>query len=52
MDIIVILVASIVFGGAWWGLSRLGAPVAVVAALSLFVALIVWQSRTLFGLPL
>ena len=50
--LIIILFASAVFGGLWWGLSRLGAPAFVVAALSLFGALLVLMSQSLMGLRL
>ena len=52
MDWIVIIVASVVFCGVWWGLGQLNAHQFFVAALSLLAALIVWQSRTLLGIPL
>jgi hypothetical protein len=52
MDWLVILVASAVFGGSWWLLSKNGAHVFFVAMISLLLALLVIQSRTLFGLPL
>jgi hypothetical protein len=32
--LILIVIAAVVFGGLWWGLSKLGAPVFVVAAVS------------------
>lgn len=50
--LLIVIIASLVFGCAWWGLSRLGAPVAVVAGVSLFLALLVFVSRTLLGIPL
>jgi hypothetical protein len=52
MDWIVLLAASAVFGGVWWGMSKLGAHTFFIAALSLLAALIVWQSRSLLGIPL
>lgn len=51
-DLLIVVVASLVFGGAWWGLSRLGASAFVVAAGSFFLAMLVFVSRTLFGVPL
>lgn len=52
MDWIVLIAASAAFGGVWWGLSKLGAHVFFVAAVSLLAALVVWQSRSLLGIPL
>lgn len=52
MDWIVIIVASAVFGGVWWGLGQLGAHQFFVAFLALLAALVVLQSRTLLGIPL
>ena len=52
MDWIVLIAASAVFGFVWWGLGRLGAHTFVIAAVSLLAALIVWQSRSLLGIPL
>lgn len=52
MDWIVLIAASAVFGGCWWGLVRLGAHTFIVAFLSMLTMLIVWQSRTLLGIPL
>lgn len=49
---LVLIIASLVFGAVWWGLSRLGANVGVVAGLSFFLAMVVLQSGTLFGLAL
>lgn len=52
MDWILVLITAAVFGGVWWGMTRLGAHTFFVAALSLLAALLVWQSRTLLGIPL
>lgn len=52
MDLLVLLIAAAVFGGVWWGLSKLGANVFIVAAAAFFLAMIVYISRSLFGLPL
>ena len=52
MTWIVLIAASAVFGGVWWGMSKLGAHLFFVAALSLLLALVVWQSRSLLGIPL
>lgn len=52
MDLLVLIIAALVFGGVWWGLSRLGANAFWVAALSFFAAMLVYLSRTLFGIPL
>lgn len=52
MDIVVLLIASAVFGGVWWGMERLQASVFFVAALAFLAAMLVYASRTLFGLPL
>jgi hypothetical protein len=52
MDWLVILAAVAVFGGSWWLLSKNGAHVFFVASVSLLLALLVYSSRTLFGLPL
>lgn len=51
-ELLIILIASLVFGGAWWGLSRLGASPFVIAAGSFFLAMLVFVSRSLFGVPL
>lgn len=52
MDWFVLLVACAVFGAVWWALSKLQAHTFFIAGVSLLLALAVWQSRTLFGLPL
>ena len=52
MDWIVLIAASAVFGFVWWGLGRLGAHTFVIAAVSMLAMLIVWQSRSLLGIPL
>lgn len=52
MTWIVILAASALFGGVWWGLSRLGANVFIVAALAMLAALVVLESRAFLGIPL
>lgn len=52
MDWALLIVTATVFGGCWWGLSKLGANVFLVAALSLLLALLVYSSRTLLGIPL
>ncbi len=52
MDILVLLIASAVFGGVWWGLSRLNASVFITASLSFFLAMLVYLSRSLFGIAL
>lgn len=52
MDWVVLLAASAAFGGVWWLLSHLNAHIFVIAALSMLAMLIVWQSRTLLGIPL
>lgn len=51
-ELLIILFASCVFGGLWWLLSKIGANPFVVAAVSMFGALLVFVSRTLFGIPL
>ena len=52
MDWIVLLAAAAVFGFVWWGMTRLGAHLFFVAAVALLAALMVWQSRSLLGIPL
>lgn len=52
MDWVVLIVTAAVFGGVWWGMSKLGAHTFFVASVSLLLALLVWQSRTLLGIPL
>lgn len=52
MNLLLILVASAAFGGAWWGLSKLGAHVFAVAALSFLLAELVLASGTLLGFKL
>ncbi len=52
MDWLVLIVSCAIFGGSWWLLSKNGAHVFFVAAVSLLLALAVLQSRTLLGLPL
>lgn len=52
MDLIVLVIAAAVFGGVWWGLSRLGAHSFFVASLSFLAGLVVFVSRSLFGIPL
>jgi hypothetical protein len=52
MDLVVLLVSAAVFGGVWWAMSRLGAHVFFIAGVSLLAALLVWQSRSLLGMPL
>jgi hypothetical protein len=50
--LLILLIASLVFGGLWWGLSRLGANVFVVAAVAFFFALLVLSSQSLLGFKL
>lgn len=52
MDLLVLLIAAAVFGGVWWGLSKLGANVFIVAALAFLAGMLVYLSRTLLGVPL
>lgn len=52
MDWVVLIAASAAFGAMWWLLSHLKAHIFVIAAVSLLFALIVWQSRSLLGIPL
>lgn len=52
MDWIVLIAASAAFGGIWWLLSHLKAHMFVIAFFALLAALVVWQSRTLLGIPL
>lgn len=52
MDWIVLIASSAAFGGVWWLLSHLKAHIFVIAAVSLLAALVVWQSRSLLGIPL
>ncbi len=52
MDWIVIIVASLVFAGVWWGMSKLGAHIFMIAFVALLAALIVFTSRSLLGIPL
>ncbi len=52
MDWIVLFASAGVFGFVWWGLGRLGAHTFVIAAVSMLAMLIVWQSRSLLGIPL
>jgi hypothetical protein len=50
--VLVLIIASVVFGFVWWGLTRLNASVGVIAGVSFFLAMVVLQSGTLFGLAL
>lgn len=52
MTFLIIIVAAAVFGGLWWGLSRLGAPLFVVAAVSFAAGALVLVSNGLLGLKL
>lgn len=44
------LAIALAFGGAWWGLSRLGANAFVVAFLSALAAALVLLSHSLLGI--
>lgn len=52
MDWVVLIASSVAFGGVWWGLSKLQAHLFLICFLSMLAMLIVWQSRTLLGIPL
>ena len=52
MDWVLILASALAFAFAWWGLTRLAAPLFVVAFVAFGLALIVFLSRTLLGIPL
>lgn len=52
MTILIIIFAAAVFGGLWWGLSKLGAPAFVVAAVSFAAGALVLVSNGLLGLKL
>lgn len=52
LELLFYAVVCAVFGGAWWGLTRVGANAFVVPFLSALAAAIVLLSRSLLGVPL
>lgn len=50
--ILIIVFAGLAFGALWWGLSRLGAPPFVVAAVSFAVGALVLVSNGMLGIKL
>lgn len=52
MTFLVIIFAGLAFGALWWGLSKLGAPAFVVAAVSFAGGALVLVSNAVLGIRL
>ena len=52
LELLFYVVVCAVFGGVWWGLTKLNANAFVVPFLSALAAALVLLSRSLLGVPL
>lgn len=51
-DLILVVAASLSFGGVWFGMSKVTANQFAVATVSMLAGLIVYTSRSIFGFGL
>jgi len=51
-DLVLVVVASLVFGGVWFGMSKVTTNVFAITTVSMLAALLVYTSRSIFGFGL